>query len=224
MLTLDDLTSIGTLGLLGAINTYDDTLGVPFRPYAIRRIFGQMVDAVRELDPVPHPTRSTLRKSDRASEIARQKHSPLLTPGASEGSIAHELGIARDQLGKLRERAANMPQPRHIDERVAGDDADPLTLGDTIPGGQDPLEHLLNAEAERDTRNRLAAQLTIRELEVVSLHHGDGLDIKEIAERLELGGMETLALLLAAEQKLGAKTEDGRPDPITPQRKGPTHA
>ena len=61
MLELEDLEAIGWVGLLGAQRTYRSDMDVPFRPYALRRIAGEMVDAVRKLDPVPHPSRAIVR-------------------------------------------------------------------------------------------------------------------------------------------------------------------
>lgn len=44
---MDDLVSAGTIGLIEAVDRYDDRLGVPFLPFAYRRITGAMIDELR---------------------------------------------------------------------------------------------------------------------------------------------------------------------------------
>jgi RNA polymerase sigma factor FliA len=215
MLAREELEAIGMLGLLGAMKTYDNSLGVPFRPYAIRRIYGQMVDAVRKLDPVPHPTRAQLRRIERASERVSQRNGR----SATEAEIAAEVGMEPGKLAGLRHRVAAMTTPRHVDERVAGDDHDSLTLGDTISGGVEPHDEVF-ANDEDALRAQLRRQLDPIEVEVIWLTRMDGLDVKEVSETLNLGGMQSLSILLAAERKLGARDEAGRLVPLTPKRKG----
>ena len=43
----DDLISAGTIGLIEAVDRYDQRLGVPFLPFAYRRIWGAMIDELR---------------------------------------------------------------------------------------------------------------------------------------------------------------------------------
>ena len=44
---VDDLVSAGTIGLIEAVDRYDDRLGVPFLRFAYRRIWGAMIDELR---------------------------------------------------------------------------------------------------------------------------------------------------------------------------------
>lgn len=215
MLAREDIEAVGMLGLLGAMRTFDPTLGVPFRPYAIRRIFGQMVDAVRKLDPVPHPTRALLRRVERAGERLSQN----LGRAATDYEIAGAVDMAPDDLAKLRARVASMSQPRHVDERVAGDEHDPLTLGDTIPGGDQATDAHEDAEEATALRRRLRVQLTPLELDVAMAFHVDDLSHIEIAKDAGLSLMETIAVLGRVSYKLGARDELGRLIPITPKRK-----
>jgi len=46
---LDDLVSAGTIGLIEAVDRYDEKLGVPFGSFAYRRIKGAIIDEIRSL-------------------------------------------------------------------------------------------------------------------------------------------------------------------------------
>jgi len=60
---IDDLINEGILGLIDAIGKYDDSRGVKFETYAITRINGAILDALRALDWVPRAVRQRLASS-----------------------------------------------------------------------------------------------------------------------------------------------------------------
>lgn len=215
MMEREDIEAVGMVGLLGSIKTYRPELGVPFRPYAIRRIYGQMVDAVRKLDPVPHPTRAVLRNAERAGERLSQR----LGRACTDAELSADIGVHPEALTILRARVASMSQPRHVDERVAGDEHDPLTLGDTVSGGGDPLDKLTAAEDARGLVRRLLVELTPLELQVALFFHVDKAEAWWIAQRLDLPLMETWAIVGDVGLKVGARNENGELIPITPKRK-----
>lgn len=203
------------LGLLGAITTYDGSLGVPFRPYGIRRVYGQMIDAVRKLDPVPHPTRRVLRQAERAGERLSQE----LGRQCTDHELSAVIGLSPNAIMILRARVASMQQPRHLDERVAGDEHDPLSLADTIPGGIQPDEALDVDEAQDALRRRLLRDLTPMQLEVCMSFAVDELSYREIGETHGLSFMEVMAIIGQVETRLGARDDTGVLVPITPKRK-----
>jgi RNA polymerase sigma factor for flagellar operon FliA len=57
----DDLISCGVLGLAEAFERYDDTRGVAFEAYAIPRVRGAIIDAIRASDWVPRKARQRSR-------------------------------------------------------------------------------------------------------------------------------------------------------------------
>ncbi|HLW37725.1 MAG TPA: sigma-70 family RNA polymerase sigma factor, partial [Candidatus Eremiobacteraceae bacterium] len=62
---IDDLINEGILGLMDAIGKYDDSRGVKFETYAITRINGAILDALRALDWVPRAVRQKARELER---------------------------------------------------------------------------------------------------------------------------------------------------------------
>lgn len=75
----EDLVAWGVLGLVQAARRYRDDAGAPFSAYAARRVRGQVLDALRERDPLTRAAR-------RAYRDAREKD-PDLPPPVVEISL-----------------------------------------------------------------------------------------------------------------------------------------
>jgi RNA polymerase sigma factor FliA len=88
-ISLDDLISTGVIGLLAAIDNFDETLNVQLKTYAERRIRGAIMDSLRELDWAPRET----RKRSKVIEAAIHKAKQRLGREPAEEEIAGELGI-----------------------------------------------------------------------------------------------------------------------------------
>ena len=62
----EDLIAWGVLGLVQAAQRYRDDRGSPFGPYAARRVRGQVLDALRERDPLTRSARRAFRAAREA--------------------------------------------------------------------------------------------------------------------------------------------------------------
>jgi RNA polymerase sigma factor for flagellar operon FliA len=69
----EDLVAWGVLGLVQAARRYRDDTGAPFGAYAARRVRGQVLDALRERDPLT-------RSARRAYRAAREQDADLPPP------------------------------------------------------------------------------------------------------------------------------------------------
>ena len=69
----EDLVAWGVLGLVQAARRYRDDTGAPFGAYAARRVRGQVLDALRERDPLTRTAR-------RAFRAAREQDADLPQP------------------------------------------------------------------------------------------------------------------------------------------------
>jgi len=65
---LDDLISVGTIGLMDAIDKYDPKQGVKFKTYAEYRIRGQILDELRSLDWASRATRDKMKDVEKVNE------------------------------------------------------------------------------------------------------------------------------------------------------------
>jgi RNA polymerase sigma factor (sigma-70 family) len=61
-ITFDDLTSAGTIGLIEAVDRFDQSRGPKFRTYAQHRIWGAMMDFLRSEDPLSRDERRRVRE------------------------------------------------------------------------------------------------------------------------------------------------------------------
>src|SRR6478672_5309921 len=84
---VDDLIQAGMIGLLDAVNRYEDTHGAQFETYAVQRIRGAMLDELRSSDWLPRNMRQTMRKIESAMTEVQQK----LGRPAAESEIASHM-------------------------------------------------------------------------------------------------------------------------------------
>lgn len=64
----EDLVAWGVFGLVQASRRYRGDLGAPFAAYAARRVRGQVLDALRERDPLTRTERRAFREAQKLSE------------------------------------------------------------------------------------------------------------------------------------------------------------
>lgn len=91
--SLDDLISVGVLGLIAAIDRFDASQNVKLTTYADYRIRGSILDSIRSLDGVAAHKRAKLKSIHRAIASASQRLCTL----PDEEQIANELGITVDE-------------------------------------------------------------------------------------------------------------------------------
>jgi len=94
ILQYEDMVSCGVQGLLEAHKTYDDTRGAKFSTYALPRIRGAILDALRAAHPLPR----SLQKA--SSDIERAISSLYADLGRTptKAEIAERLGVPLEEL------------------------------------------------------------------------------------------------------------------------------
>ncbi|EEF23833.1 RNA polymerase sigma factor for flagellar operon, putative, partial [Ricinus communis] len=86
---VDDLVQAGMMGLLDAINRYEENHGAQFETYAVLRIRGAMLDELRSSDWMPRSTRANMRKVESAMAALQQQ----LGRPPSESEVAKSLKL-----------------------------------------------------------------------------------------------------------------------------------
>ena len=99
----EDLIAWGVFGLVQAAHRYRGDLGAPFGAYAARRVRGQVLDALRDRDP--------LTRSERRAFRAAQKLSDDLPPPYVEISLDRLAEIGDDDVAGAAS-ARPRPDPR----------------------------------------------------------------------------------------------------------------
>jgi RNA polymerase sigma factor for flagellar operon FliA len=178
----EDAMQAGTLGLLRAIDAYKPDSEASFESYAIVRIRGSILDAVRALDPVGRAGREFARST--GGTISRLHAELERVPTASE--IAERLGISVNHY-HARLRAASVitisldqPDSRDDGEEQVGIAHETADLAAIDPESE---------ATRRDDLVRLAweiGRLSSRQQVVLSMYYSDEMTFREIGKVLGL--------------------------------------
>ena len=176
----EDAMQAGVLGLLRAIDAYKPEAAASFESYAILRIRGAILDAVRSLDTVGRAGREAARAIQGA--IRDLQHELGRSPTESE--IAARLGMP---VARYRDRLqAASVVTISLDEHDARDSDDESTmLADNAPdpNAVDPAEEA----SRRDSIASLVSEigrLGQRSRMVLALYYQDEMTFKEIGQVL----------------------------------------
>jgi RNA polymerase sigma factor for flagellar operon FliA len=176
----EDAMQAGVLGLLRAIDAYKPEAAASFESYAILRIRGSILDAVRSLDTVGRAGREAARAIQGA--IRDLQHELGRSPTESE--IAARLGLP---LTRYRERlqAASVVTVS-LDEHDGRDgDDDSVMLADNAPdpNAVDPAEEAARRDAIASLVQEIG-RLAQRSRMVLALYYQDEMTFKEIGQVL----------------------------------------
>src|SRR3954467_1180567 len=94
LLASEDIVGYGTIGLIQAVDRYDPSVGVKFETYAIRRIKGSILDAIRSLQQLSRDASRRTRDLDHAYDELVQKLGGMPT----NREVADYLGLGADEM------------------------------------------------------------------------------------------------------------------------------
>ena len=180
---VDDLISVGVLGLMDAISKYDSTRGAKFKTYAEFRVRGAILDELRSLDWVP---RSIRQKASQVDKVVQELQAKLSRSPEDE-EVAKEMGLNLDQFHDTLNETRSMPFFSLEDLGLAKDSGEQQSLLDCLAG---------KADADPQTQIRLVELKEIiakaidglpeKERLMVSLYYYEELTMKEIGAVLEI--------------------------------------
>ena len=175
---IEELESIGMMGLLAAIERYDSSRGYTFQTYASVRIRGAILDELRAMDMVPRSVRLKQRLVARTSSIIEQRTGR--TPTASE--MCDALGLDLKAYEKLRSqtRPVNVV---YLDEPSE----EGVDMHDVIA---DESVETVSGRIEREEMLELVArkimELPEQHRRVMALYFNEGMRLAEIGEVMGL--------------------------------------
>jgi RNA polymerase sigma factor for flagellar operon FliA len=172
---INDLINDGILGLIDAIEKYDDARGVKFETYAITRINGAILDALRSLDWVPRAVRQ------RARELERTYQELELENGRapSEDEVAARLGLTMREFDQLVQRVRGTAV-LSLEEFLPNERGYEIPLVDTL---KDDGSDVTSQVESREVRAELVGAvdgLSPQERTVIRLYYFEGQTLKEI--------------------------------------------
>jgi RNA polymerase sigma factor for flagellar operon FliA len=178
--SIDDLISTGTLGLIAAIDNFDPRENVKLKTYAEYRIRGAILDGLRSLDWAPREKRKMSRRMEAAISAAEQR----VGRAPTEEEIAAELAIP---VSEYREWLVETGGLQIAALEVADGESEGFSLLKFVAGDESKLPSRLfeRAELERIVTESISRMPTT-ERTVLSLYYFEELNLREIAEVMDL--------------------------------------
>ncbi len=178
---VDDLVSMGTFGLIEAIDRFDLSRGIQFKTYCTSRIRGAILDNLRANDWVPRLVRlrtnlvdKTLRKL--YAELGREPTDP---------EMANELDMSMSEYQALRREACPTAVLSLTDDSASDDGEGGSTRMVDLIRDEDGDEPRVKQQL-RDVKELLFKSLSEKERVVIQYYYFDGLSMREIAGMLRL--------------------------------------
>jgi len=180
---VDDLISVGVLGLMDAISKYDSSRGAKFKTYAEFRVRGAILDELRAMDWVPRSIRQKASSVDKVVQSLQVK----LSRSPEDQEVAKEMGVSLEQFHATLNETKSIPVFSLDDLGIAKDSGEQQSLLDCLAG---------KADADPQTQIRLTELKEIiakaidtlpeKERLMVSLYYYEELTMKEIGAVLEI--------------------------------------
>ncbi len=170
---VDDLVQAGMIGLLDAINRYEETHGAQFETYAVLRIRGAMLDELRNSDWLPRSMRQNMRKIETAMNTLQQRlgHPP------TESEVAKLLKLSLADYQDMLSDGGGHQLVYYED--FHGDESSDSFLDRYAVDDADPLKSLLDGDFRQSVIDAIDA-LPPREKMLMGLYYEEELNLKEI--------------------------------------------
>lgn len=175
----DEMVNIGALGLMAAVESFDESRGLAFSTYAVPRIRGAILDELRRQDHVPRSIRRKTREVSQARESIMSANGRAPT----DEEVAGRLGIDVPTLWRWQ---ADMERAIHVSlDSSQGEHEEtarsPIHYLRAV--GEDAHERLQREEEVAALREAI---LSLKEQQrvVLSLYYFEELNARQIAEVL----------------------------------------
>lgn len=179
ILDYEDILSYGTIGLIEAVERFDQTKGVKFETYAISRVRGSIIDALRALDRLPR----SVRQKAREAEAATSRLSTALGRTPTDQEVARELGISVERYLQDMVDASWVTVSLETVGPVDDDEDTPGEIAVADPGAEDVTVGIEREELIGELAEAIQ-ELPDREQLVLSLYYKEELTMREISKVL----------------------------------------
>jgi RNA polymerase sigma-B factor len=193
---LEDLEQVASLGLLKALDGFDDSRGTSFRAYAEPTILGELRRHFRDKRwamRVPRDLKEAIPRIRRAVEELEGD----LGREPAPAEVAEQAGMEEEEVLEALEAAATS-RPSSLDAPAAVGEPDATSVSELI-GAED--ENLDQTEWGVMLEERLE-RLDEREREVLHLRFVQDLTQREIGERVGVSQMQVSRILRATLETL----------------------
>ncbi len=177
----EDLVSYGMIGLMDALNKFDESKGMKFSTYASIRIKGSMIDELRRNSPISKGAMDKLNRYNEAIERLQKK----LNKEPNLIQIADELNISLKEVSEI-ENYINYISVISLEDLIFSSE-DEVPLIGTIKDEKSPSpEKHVEENEQLDYLAKAIELLNEKDRLVVTLYYYEELTLKEIGKILSV--------------------------------------
>ncbi|NFQ84522.1 FliA/WhiG family RNA polymerase sigma factor [Clostridium sporogenes] len=177
----EDLVSYGMIGLMDALNKFDESKGMKFSTYASIRIKGSMIDELRRNSPISKGAMDKLNRYNEAIERLQKK----LNKEPNLIQIADELNISLKEVSEI-ENYINYISVISLEDLIFSSE-DEVPLIGTIKDEKSPSpEKHVEENEQLDYLAKAIKLLNEKDRLVVTLYYYEELTLKEIGKILSV--------------------------------------
>ena len=210
VLDYEDILSFGTIGLIEAVERFDYEKGVKFETYAIARIRGAIIDALRSLDRLPRSVRQKAKDAGRALVDLTEG----LGRDPTDEEVSEAMGLTLQAYRKHLIDASwvTVSLDTMGTSNDGEDDAGGAALGIADPDDEDFSVGLEQQELVGELSGAIR-ELPEREQLILSLYYKEELTMREVSQVLSISESRVCQLHARALTRLRgsiARMQEGR--------------
>jgi RNA polymerase sigma factor for flagellar operon FliA len=195
---VDDVLAAGTIGLLHAVDRFNPDQGVRFETYALQRIRGAIIDAIRSLSPMSRTALRRMRLLDDAVASLAQ----ALGRAPTRRELALELDVPRAELERMLVDSTHFVVSL---DGVGEEDGDAPSMRELL---HDPNAPAIDDEIYEPDEivHRLSSaieSLSVRDQLVLNHYYKEELTLREIGREIAVSESRVSQIRSAAVAKLG---------------------
>ena len=209
---VNDLISIGGMGLMEAIELFNPARGIKFETYCVGRIRGAILDELRSMDWVPRLVR---QRSAKVEKI-RQRLETVLGRNPTEAEISEALGVDAEEVKKIIRDGSAVTINSLNRQRYQSDGSREVCELDVL---QDSTQANPITEIQgRDLKELITKGLSRAERLIVVLYYYEQMTMKEIGATLDLSESRVSQLhsLILARLKAQMQHREREFEPVAP--------
>lgn len=180
ILQYEDMLSCGVQGLIEAYHSFDPERGAKFSTYALPRIRGAILDALRSAHPLPRSLQKFASEVEQASAALHVR----LGRSPTKAEVAQQMGLSQQEfLATLRTSSIRVVSLDGLAETAVSGNTEKLwEMADDDPG-VDPDSMALDTMIQR-MLHEAVEQLPERERTIVHLYYMRSHSLKSIGKAL----------------------------------------
>lgn len=177
----EDLVSYGLIGLMDAINKFDDTKGMKFSSYASIRIKGSMIDELRKNRPISKGAMDKLNKYNKAIDNLQMQ----LLKEPTNVEIAKYMEISLNEVAEI-ENYINYISMVSLENVIFSEDEDVNLIGIIEDKNSPSPETHLQDKEQLEILTQAISLLKEKDRIILNLYYYEGFTLKEIGTVLSV--------------------------------------